>query len=89
MSWLLLPSELRLVILQYHLTSPETIDHAKHLDNLVFGDLEVLISTRNTDLVVLVLEACKKYPHICFQTRLTVNDRLQDQHIHHQSESGA
>ena len=78
MSWLLLPSELRLEVLQYHLTSPEIIDHAKHLDNLVFGDLEVLISTQNTDLVVLALEACKKNPHIWFQTGLTLNDRLQD-----------
>ena len=59
MSWTRLPAKLKLEVLRYHLTSTENIDHSQHLDNLVFGDLEVLISTQNTDLVQLSLEACR------------------------------
>lgn len=59
MSWTHLPTSLRHLILKYHLASPEAIDHTAHIDNLVCGDLEVLISTNNTELVRLALKACE------------------------------
>ncbi|KAF3038368.1 hypothetical protein E8E12_008558 [Didymella heteroderae] len=60
MSWVGLPTELKLNILQRLLASPSPIDHAAHTDNLVCGDLEILISTSNTELVKLCLEAYYK-----------------------------
>ncbi|KAH6633544.1 hypothetical protein C7974DRAFT_412529 [Boeremia exigua] len=57
MSWTRLPTRVRLEILQHHLRSTEAIDRSTHLDNLVWGDLEVLISTQNMQLVQLSLEA--------------------------------
>ncbi|KAJ4993736.1 hypothetical protein SVAN01_00790 [Stagonosporopsis vannaccii] len=57
MSWTLLPNHLQISILQHYLASPETIDHDLHLDNLVCGDLEILISTGDSELVGLAVEA--------------------------------
>jgi hypothetical protein len=62
MSWSVLPTELKLNILQHLLAFPLPIDHAVHTDNLVCGVLETLISTSNTELVNLSLEACMLAP---------------------------
>jgi hypothetical protein len=58
MSWLRLPKELQLNILHRLLASPSPIDHTAHTNNLVCGELEILISTNNTALVALSLEVC-------------------------------
>lgn len=85
MSWTSLPAELKLHILQHLLASPSPIDHAVHTDNLVCGDLETLISTNNTELVKVSLEACKYLPTTIKPKYLTTKLRLQSQHLHHQT----